>query len=338
MTLDNKNLFLIIPITLLAMFLCKNLLVPLCFALFIFIIMKSLALKLSKTKIPIFRENYNISFFIISISLIIIIYFFVMLLENNLSKVIRNSELYQINLMIVFDYIKNSKIGSIPISLNELLSNINFTSIFSKILNSLTNIVGSLSLVLIYLVFLIIEEKFFKVKIIKLFSKESSRNIFKKIGEEIFSYFQLKTFTSLLTGSLTFIVLSIFNSDLAIFFAILAFILNFIPFLGSLFSVILPFLFSLVQFLDLLQSIFLFFTLLIIQIFIGNFIEPKLMGKSLNLSPVIMLITLGLMGNIWGVSGMFLSIPLLVILLITLANFKSTKGFAILLSEKGEIN
>ena len=78
--------------------------------------------------------------------------------------------------------------------------------------------------------------------------------------------------------------------------------------------------------------------LFLIQMLIGNFFEPKLMGKSLNLSPMIMLITLSIMGKLWGISGMFLSVPLLVILLIIFSNIKSTKKIAIFLSEKGNIN
>ena len=62
------------------------------------------------------------------------------------------------------------------------------------------------------------------------------------------------------------------------------------------------------------------------------------MGKSLNLSPIIMLITLSILGKLWGLSGMFLSVPILVILLITFANFKKTKKIAILISEKGNIS
>ena len=125
---------------------------------------------------------------------------------------------------------------------------------------------------------------------------------------------------------------------MAIFFGILSFILNFIPFLGSLISIIFPFIFSLVQFLDLVQSTLLLLFLVIIQILVGNFLEPKLMGKSLNLSPIVMLISLSLMGKLWGISGMFLSIPILVVLLIFFSNFHSTKKIALLLSEKGEIN
>ena len=77
--------------------------------------------------------------------------------------------------------------------------------------------------------------------------------------------------------------------------------------------------------------------LIIIQLFVGNFIEPKLIGKSLNLSPIVMLLTLSIMSKLWGISGMFLSIPILVVLLIVFSNFNSTKKYAIFLSEKGQI-
>ena len=92
------------------------------------------------------------------------------------------------------------------------------------------------------------------------------------------------------------------------------------------------------QFLDLFQSVLILTLLIIIQIFVGNFIEPKLIGKSLNLSPIVMLITLSIMGKIWGLSGMFLSIPILVVLLIIFGNFKSGKKIAETLANLPNIN
>ena len=72
-----------------------------------------------------------------------------------------------------------------------------------------------------------------------------------------------------------------------------------------------------------------------VQLLIGNFIEPKLIGRSLNLSPIVMILVLSIMGKLWGIAGMFLSIPFLVVLLIIFNNFKSTKKLAILISERG---
>ena len=117
----------------------------------------------------------------------------------------------------------------------------------------------------------------------------------------------------------------------------MSFFLNFIPFIGSLLSILLPFVFSAVLFLDFFVPSLTFFFLVLIQIYIGNFLEPKLMGKTLNISPLVMIIFLTIMGKIWGVAGMFLSVPLLVVILIILRNMNSTKRIAIILSESGEL-
>ena len=73
----------------------------------------------------------------------------------------------------------------------------------------------------------------------------------------------------------------------------------------------------------------------VIQLIVGNFLEPKIMGNSLNLSPLIVIISLSVWGSIWGIVGMVLSVPITVIMIILFAQFKSTKPIAILLSEKG---
>ena len=340
MIISNKihNLFISFSIIILIFYLGKDLLIPFFFSVFLFIILKSLSSKLSEKKIFNTSIPYNFSFLIVTILLIFIFYLIWIMIENNLSDVIASSDEYQNNLLEIYLKIKESKLNSLPFSYNEFVKELNFTKIFSNALNLLTSLASYFSLILLYLIFFILEENFFKIKIFKLFKKSSAKNIFEKIRKEIFGYFQIKTLTSLLTGILTFLLLFLFNSDFAILFGLLAFILNFIPFLGSLISVLLPFLFSLVQFLDFFQAIIILIFSVIIQILIGNIIEPKLMGKSLNLSPLIMLLTLGLMGKLWGISGMFLSIPILVILLICFNNFQSTKKIAILLSEKGEIN
>ena len=87
--------------------------------------------------------------------------------------------------------------------------------------------------------------------------------------------------------------------------------------------------------MDFFVPILTFILLLISQILLGNFLETKLMGKTLNISPIVLIIFLSLMGKLWGLVGMFLSVPLLVILIIILNNFKDTKKIAIFLTEKG---
>ena len=81
----------------------------------------------------------------------------------------------------------------------------------------------------------------------------------------------------------------------------------------------------------------MFALLFLNHLLIGNFLENKLMGKALNISPIVLLIFLSIMGKLWGISGMFLSVPIIVVLIIVLNNFKQTKNIAILLSEKGNL-
>ena len=85
---------------------------------------------------------------------------------------------------------------------------------------------------------------------------------------------------------------------------------------------------------SLFESILILIMLTFSQILIGNFLETKMMGKTLNLSPIVMIIFLSIMGKVWGVAGMFLSVPILVFLLIIFSNLNSTKNLAILISEK----
>ena len=86
-----------------------------------------------------------------------------------------------------------------------------------------------------------------------------------------------------------------------------------------------------------MYSIITFILLFLNHLLIGNFLENRLMGKALNISPIVLLIFLSVMGKIWGISGMFLSVPIIVVLIIVLKNFKQTKNIAILLSEKGNL-
>ena len=81
----------------------------------------------------------------------------------------------------------------------------------------------------------------------------------------------------------------------------------------------------------------MFFIVGFIQVFIGNFLEPKWLGNSMNISPLFSIISLVFWGMLWGTTGMVISVPITVVILIILSQFESTKSIAILLSEKGEI-
>ena len=225
--------------------------------------------------------------------------------------------------------------------LNDFSRELNFGDILSRLFSTLTNLFGNASMVLIYLIFLLIEESTFSRKLKAMYPDENRhkkmKSLIKKIDKSISSYIAVKTMSSLLTGVLSCIVLIIIGVDSPIFWAFLIFILNFIPTIGSLIATLFPTVFALLQFGELTPAILVITIVGAIQLAVGNLVEPKIMGNSLNISPLVVLLTLTLWGLLWGVTGMLLSVPITVILIIIMAEFDETRPIAILLSRKGEI-
>ena len=335
--MKSSSIFLLFLFLFLIFYLGKFIFLPLFLALFFYLVIKSVTNKLLisiNSRLGVSLNKFN-AMAIMLIIISIFAYFLWIILELNIKAVLEKSSIYQANFERILLYLSKKPFNSF-LEKSDLFSSFDMVTIFSNILNSLSSFAGNFAFVIIFIIFLILEENFLKKKLNSVV-KSSNIKILNKINSDIFFYFQLKTITSLLTGIFTFIILFCLKSDLAPAFGIMSFFLNFIPFIGSLLSILLPFVFSAVQFLDFFEPTLTFFFLVLIQIYIGNFLEPKLMGKTLNISPLVMIIFLTIMGKIWGVAGMFLSVPLLVVILIILRNMNSTKRIAIILSESGEL-
>ncbi|WP_168190404.1 AI-2E family transporter [Luteithermobacter gelatinilyticus] len=227
------------------------------------------------------------------------------------------------------------------VNLNQFLSQISLAPFITNIASTMAALAGNASLILIYLLFLILEEKFFPQKLDALLKNsrydETVRTILTHVAQDIEKYVAIKTFVSLLTGLACYVVLILVGVDYAEFWAFIIFLLNYIPTIGSLLAVIFPALLSLVQFDTFTPFVVVLVTLGTIQFSVGNILEPKLMGNSLNLSPLVVMLSLALWGSIWGIAGMFLSVPFTVILMIVFSQFPATRPVAILLSQDGYI-
>ena len=126
--------------------------------------------------------------------------------------------------------------------------------------------------------------------------------------------------------------------DFAAFWAVLIALLNYIPYIGSMAGVLAPTAIAIVQFEgDWSMIATCFFGLTFCQIFVGSFLEPSLMGRSLNLSPFVILVSLTAWGSMWGIAGALLSAPVTAILVIVFSEFEGTRPVAILLSRSGKI-
>ena len=153
--------------------------------------------------------------------------------------------------------------------------------------------------------------------------EEKIEGAFKNITQQIQGYIAAKFLISLLTGSLVGVILWLFGVDFAIVWAVLTFLLNFIPNIGSVIAVILPALMTLVQFESFGYTLLVSLIIVAVQNIIGNIIEPKIMGNRLGLNPLVILLSLLVWGYIWGIMGMFLSVPLTAIVKIAISNSNS---------------
>jgi predicted PurR-regulated permease PerM len=149
------------------------------------------------------------------------------------------------------------------------------------------------------------------------------RKTFKDITERVQRYIITKFLISLTVGLVVGIILRLFDIEFFIIWATFAVLLNFIPNIGSVIAVILPSLMALVQYESFGYAILVAVVLIIVQNIIGNIIEPKIFGDRLGLNPLVILLSLLLWGYIWGIIGMFLSVPLTAIIKIIFSNSTS---------------
>lgn len=160
-------------------------------------------------------------------------------------------------------------------------------------------------------------------------------SMYRDIDQKIRRYIVTKLVVSAFTGIMVWFTLSRFDLELAVVFGILAFLLNFIPSIGSIISTFLPLPIAVAQFQGDIGAIVLVMLIPgIIQLVMGNVVEPKLMGGGLNLHPITILLALSFWGLLWGVVGMFLAAPITAVIRIVLMQFDSLKPLGELLTGK----
>ena len=225
--------------------------------------------------------------------------------------------------------------------LNNFVANFNFSSYLQSLFNSLSEILGNMVMIIFYVVFLFVEESLFQTKF-KLIFESNNRydkvsGILKKIDKSMSSYISLKSLVSLLTTTLSYFIMLAVGIDSPLFWAFLIFIFNFIPSIGPILGTVLPAMFCLIQFGTFAPALIVLFGVGGVSVLVGSLVEPKLMGNTLNISPLVAIFSLALWGSIWGIIGMLLSVPITVAMIIVFSQFPSTRSIAILLSEKGKV-
>ncbi|MFT5822471.1 MAG: AI-2 transport protein TqsA [Crocinitomix sp.] len=266
------------------------------------------------------------------------------LLTNNIAELrdVDNMKNYKDNLLLFNKQIFDQFGFNIQTMWDNNVGIIDIEAILEELFNSLSSFLGNVFMIALYLLFLLLEESAFGSKIMSISgSKERQKEIkdtLNRIDDSISKYITLKTLVSLITGGLSYIVFIAVGLDAPIFWAFIIFLLNYIPTVGSLIGTLFPAAMALLQFPDPTWAVVILGAVGTIQLVIGNIIEPKIMGNSLNVSSLVVILALSFWGTIWGITGMVLSVIITVILVILLGQFESTKKVAILLSDKGKLD
>jgi predicted PurR-regulated permease PerM len=204
------------------------------------------------------------------------------------------------------------------------------------------NFLGKLILVLIFLVFMLLGKPYFKYKMAAAFPPDRATQfteMIASISKQIGQYLVVKVAISGTTGVMVWLALTLLKVEFALTWGALAFFLNFIPSIGSILASIPPIMLAIVQYYPatpeagswMLIPILTTVILLLIQMTMGNVIEPKIMGDSLNLSPVVILLSLIFFGWMWGMTGALLSVPIAAAIKIVCENIDALKPISILM-------
>ena len=221
----------------------------------------------------------------------------------------------------------------IEVSVDDLSTLINTKQAMgfaSSLLKSMGSMFSNGFVILLTVIFMMLESQHFIQKISYSSKDSDTLEHVVKISSQIQEYMVLKALISLLTGFIIWVALTIIGTDYAFLWAVLAFMLNFIPNIGSIIAAVPVVLLTLVQ-LGSLSAIVVTVLYVIVNVVIGSIIEPKIMGKGLGLSTLIVFISLIFWGWLLGIVGMLLSIPLTIMVKIILAANKNTEWIAVLL-------
>jgi len=209
-----------------------------------------------------------------------------------------------------------------------------------KATNTGVSFVTNLLMIIIFLVFLLLGKPYFTYKLRKAMSAEHAtrvEGIVSAIAGQISRYLYVQFLISLATGILVWIALTLLKVDFAVTWGVLAFFLNFIPTIGSIIASVPPILLALVQFYSPEHGIVVWpavataLALLSIQMVIGNGVAPKVMGDKLNLSPVVVLLSLIFWGWLWGIVGALLSVPIAAAIKIICENIEPLRPISIMM-------
>ena len=202
-------------------------------------------------------------------------------------------------------------------------------------LSTATGAVAALILILFLVLLMLTEGRTWSAKIVSATGESKGEkwpDVAAEVGQKFRTFFLARLILGTITAALYAGWLFLFGIDYLLLWAVLAVLLNFLPTVGSLIAGALPVVFVFVQ-KDLTTALAVGAGLLVIEQFMGNFVDPKVMGRQLSISPLVVLSSLLFWSWMWGIPGAFLAVPLTVLIAIVFAHVEPLKPIALMLSD-----
>jgi predicted PurR-regulated permease PerM len=279
----------------------------------------------------------------LAISLVLVLGFLSLVfwvLARNIGVFVSNAPAYQERLEAMALNLQHQLgFGGEAWTLKGLLAQIGPAAVVGQIAAILQAVIGNTVLIMIYLIFLFPSAAAFKRKLPWLAATAQGRArvqaVVGSIRTSIQNYLMVQTLMSAIISIASYLTLVAIGLPYPNFWALLIFGLNYIPTIGSIVAVLLPTLFALVQFNGWGHAAAVAIGLHVWQFGIGTFLQPRVTGETMNLSTLVVVLSLAIWGTLWGVAGAFLAAPLTVLVMIVLAQFPDTRWIAALLSANG---
>lgn len=339
----NTAYFLIVAtITVLTLIYAQGLIIPFVFAFLFWFVTREFRKLLERAA---FVRKYLPGWVrngVVFILMVLGVGFIADVLTNSITSLSASYPAYEPNVQSIMQKIEGIFHVNLKNSIESAIGDFDFGTALGSILSGLSGVLGNTFMIIIYALFIFLEERSFQDKLTKVIPDQGRYQQFMhtlgKIEVSVFDYLRLKTIVSVMTGTLSYLVLWLVGIDAPAFWAFLIFVLNYIPTIGSLVATVFPAIFSLLQFGEFTPFLIIMVAVGLVQVLVGNVLEPRIMGKSLNLSPLVTIIALAVWGEIWGITGMVLCVPITVIMVIVFSQFEQTKPIAMMLSEDGDID
>jgi AI-2 transport protein TqsA len=314
-----------------------DLLTPLALATFLWLTIDAFAGSLSR-RLPFLPRvaSVPLAVLIVFVSLAAIVGFVI----EYAAVFSRSLGMYQLRLDEVITQVYGFlKIAGPPPTIGQLFANLDAALVLRGVADALQSFGGHALFVLVYVACLFAAQASMPAKLAEIFPDPQERTraatIGKAIARSMEQYLWVQTITGLMIAGASWALFAAVGLENGLFWSAIIFVLSYIPVVGGAAGSLLPALFALVQFTSPVPALVILVGTQGIGFVVGNIIQPRMTGDSLNISVLVVFLSLAFWGKLWGGPGMFLAVPLTVMLMIVLAQFPSTRWIAVMLSNNG---